>query len=253
MKLNFRKYGTGHPLFVLHGVFGSSDNWQTHGKALAEHFTVYLIDQRNHGNSPHSEEMTYEAMAEDLKKLMDDEGLSSIYVLGHSMGGKTAMTFATSYPEAVDKLIVVDIAPKYYPPHHSQIFEGFHSVQLDSIGSRKEADEQLSKVIKEAGVRMFILKNLSRDESNNFVWKLNLPVIESNIQKIGEGLVDGASFSGPTLFIGGGASDYIQESDHDLIKDHFPDATIKMVPGAGHWVHAEKPKELGELVMDFLA
>lgn len=253
MKLNYRKYGSGHPLFVLHGVFGSSDNWQTHGKYLAEHFTVYLIDQRNHGNSPHSPEMNYQAMAEDLKELMEAEKLASIYLLGHSMGGKTAMRFATSYPDAVDKLIVVDIAPKFYPPHHSQIFEGFHSVQLESLKSRKEADEQLAQVITDPGVRMFILKNLSRDSENNFEWKLNLEVIEQNIDKIGEGLPEGASFEGPVLFIGGGASDYIQEEDHPLIGQHFPDAEVKMIPGAGHWVHAEKPKELGELVMKFLA
>lgn len=253
MKLNFRKYGTGHPLFVLHGVYGSSDNWQTHGKSFSEHFTTYLIDQRNHGNSPHSDEMNYEVMTEDLVELMEDEGYDSIYLLGHSMGGKVAMHFASMYPDKVDKLIVVDIAPKYYPPHHEEIFKGFHSIDLKSLQSRKEADEQMSSVIKNFGVRQFILKNLGRDSDNNFEWKLNLSAIEKNIEQVGSGIADNAVFDKPTLFIGGTKSDYITEKDHSLISSHFPSAQIEMVEGAGHWVHAEKPKELGEIVLKFLS
>ncbi|WP_421874916.1 alpha/beta fold hydrolase [Marinoscillum sp.] len=252
MKLNFRKYGNGHPLFVLHGVFGSSDNWQTLGKSFSDHYSTYLIDQRNHGNSPHSDEMNYEVMAEDLVELMEDEGLDTIYLLGHSMGGKVAMHFATLYPEKVDKLIVVDIAPKYYPPHHQQIFEGFHSIDLKSLESRKEADQQMSQVIKNFGVRQFILKNLGRDSDNNFEWKLNLYAIENNIEQVGSGIADNAVYDKETLFIGGSKSDYIKTEDQPLITSHFPNARIEMVDGAGHWVHAEKPEELNQLVTEFL-
>lgn len=252
MQLNFRKYGSGHPLFILHGVFGSSDNWQTLGKAFAEKFTVYLIDQRNHGNSPHDRDMSYQAMADDLLDLMDQEKLSSVYVLGHSMGGKTAMHFATSYPEKVDKLIVVDIVPKYYPPHHQQIFEGFHAVDLGSLETRKDAEMQMAEKIKNAGVRQFILKNLTR-EGDSYAWKINLKGLEENIENLGVGLADDKIFEKETLFIGGTKSDYITKNDHELIKKHFKSADIKMVEGAGHWVHAEKPKELAELVLDFLS
>ncbi|WP_258100370.1 alpha/beta fold hydrolase [Marinoscillum pacificum] len=253
MKLNFRKYGSGHPLFVLHGVFGSSDNWQTLGKGFSEHFTTYLIDLRNHGNSPHSDEMNYQVMTDDLLELMEDEGLESIYLVGHSMGGKTAMHFATMNPDKVDKLIVVDIAPKYYPPHHQQIFEGFHSINLATLQSRKEADDQMAKVITEFGVRQFILKNLGRDSDNNFEWKLNLAAIEANIDQVGSGIADNAVYEKPTLFIGGKKSNYIKEEDYSLISSHFPEAKIEMIDDAGHWVHAEKPKELFELVIDFLS
>ncbi|WP_421892652.1 alpha/beta fold hydrolase [Marinoscillum sp.] len=252
MKLNYRKLGSGSPLFVLHGVFGSCDNWQTLGKEFAEHFSVYLIDQRNHGNSPHSSEMSYEVMVSDLRELMDDEGLQTISILGHSMGGKTAMNFAVTFPERLEKLIVVDIAPIYYPPHHQQIFEGFHSIDLQRIESRKEADQQMAEKVKVFGVRQFILKNLTRNDDNQFAWKINLEAIEQNIEPLGSGLVDGQTFNKKTLFIGGSKSDYIQQKDHQTILKHFPLATIEMVGDAGHWVHAEKPEELKALIVEFL-
>lgn len=251
MKLNFRKLGSGHPLFVLHGVFGSADNWQTVGKELADDFTVYLIDQRNHGNSPHDDAMNYEVMTDDLQELIRDEGLDSIYLMGHSMGGKAAMHFATIHPDLIDKLIVVDIAPKYYSPHHQQIFKGFRSVDLANVKSRKEADDGMAKIIPEFGVRQFILKNLTRG-NNGFAWKINLAAIEKNIEIIGEGLPDNAVFEKATLFIGGTKSKYIQEEDERIIKRHFPSSTIEMIDGAGHWVHAEKPRELLEKVVRFL-
>ncbi len=253
MKLNFRKYGSGDPLLILHGVFGSSDNWQTVGKDLSEHFTVYLIDQRNHGNSPHDTEMNYEVMAEDLKELMEDENIISSHVMGHSMGGKTAMHFATHYPELVKKLIVVDIAPKFYPPHHQQIFKAYRSVALEKLDSRKEADQKVSEIIKDFGVRQFILKNLNRDSENQYSWKINLDALEAHIDRIGEGLPDVAQFDKPTLFIGGKKSNYIQSDDELIIQKHFSDYQIEMVDGAGHWVHAEKPKELLTLVLNFLS
>jgi esterase len=183
---------------------------------------------------------------------MLSEGIDQAHILGHSMGGKVAMTFATRYPERVKKLIVVDISPRYYEPHHAQIFRAFHSLNLDTIKSRQEADEQMSYRIPEFGVRQFILKNLTR-EGDRYIWKLNLDVIEEKAENVGEALADEDWFNGHVLFIGGANSNYIQESDHQKIRQHFPNAIIKMVPGAGHWVHAEQPKTLVRMITDFLA
>lgn len=253
MKLNFRTLGSGQPLIIMHGVFGSSDNWQTLGKVFSEQFKVYLVDLRNHGNSPHSDSFDYDVMVKDVVELMDDEGLTKAHILGHSMGGKVAMHLATQYPKKVDKLIVVDIAPKYYQPHHQQIFEGFHSVDLANLENRRDADDQMSRVISNIGVRQFILKNLDRNKDGSFAWKLNLSAIEKAIEKVGEGIEGKVSFDGTTLFIAGGKSDYITNQDHSLIHSYFPNAEIATVAGAGHWVHAERPKELGELVIEFLS
>ena len=253
MKLHFRTLGAGEPLIILHGVFGSSDNWQTLGKIFAGRFKVYLVDLRNHGNSPHSDEFSYQSMVADLVELMTSEKLDSAHILGHSMGGKVAMHLAAEFPEKIRKLIVVDIAPKYYPPHHQQIFDGFNSVRLEEITSRKEADDQMAKTIGNIGVRQFILKNLTRDGEGSFAWKLNVSAIEGAIEEVGEGLNKAVSFSGSCLFIAGGKSDYITQGDHQLIQELFPGALIKTVEGAGHWVHAEKPDELRDLVLNFLS
>ncbi|MEL6557277.1 MAG: alpha/beta fold hydrolase [Bacteroidota bacterium] len=249
--LNYRKLGVGEPLIILHGVFGSSDNWQTLGKQFAEKYEVFLVDQRNHGNSFHHEEFNYKVMASDLIELIAHENLGKVNLIGHSMGGKTVMNFACMYPEKIDKLIVVDIAPKNYPPHHQQIFKAFHAVDLANIKTRGEADKQMSAVISDFGTKLFLLKNLKRTPEG-FRWKVNLPVIEKNILEVGKGLDDDKSYNGETLFIGGGASDYIQETDHPVIKKHFPNSSIEMIPEAGHWVHAVKPNELFESVMKFL-
>ena len=173
MKLNFKKTGSGPPLVILHGLFGSLDNWFSIAKELVEHYTLYLIDQRNHGDSPHAEVWNYAVMVEDLKELLDAEGLGKVFLMGHSMGGKTVMNFAMKYPDRVQKLIVADIAPRYYPIHHQAILEGLNSLDLKSIQSRKEADEQLALFIPELGVRQFLLKSLTRG-SEGFAWKINL-------------------------------------------------------------------------------
>lgn len=252
MKLHFRSFGNGEPIIILHGVFGSSDNWQTVGKELASKYMVYLVDLRNHGNSPHSDEFDYNVMTDDVLELMMNENIDRAHILGHSMGGKTAMTFAARYPEKVNKLIVIDIAPKYYEPAHAKIFRGFRSIKLDQIKTRNEADLQMSHTISDFTVRQFILKNLTR-EKEGFTWKLNLDVIEKNSERIGEALSEEDWFNGHVLFIAGNRSDYIKESDLPGIQRHFPNAVLKFVPRAGHWVHAEQPKTLVRMVFDFLS
>lgn len=253
MKLNFRVLGQGEPVIVLHGVFGSSDNWQTVGKALAEDFAIYLVDLRNHGLSPHSDQMNYPVMAQDIKELIDHEKLGRAHIVGHSMGGKVAMELAASFPEVVKSLVVVDIAPKYYPPHHQEILDSFKSLDLKSLKSRKDADDALSSKLSNPGVRQFILKNLGRADDGGFEWKLNYQVIEENIDLIGKGLEKGKSYSGKTLFINGSKSDYISEADHESIRSHFPEAMFETIEGAGHWVHAEKPNEITSLLKEFLS
>ncbi|QYH40139.1 alpha/beta fold hydrolase [Algoriphagus sp. NBT04N3] len=251
MKLNFKKTGTGKPLVILHGLFGSADNWFSIAKELEKDFTLYLVDQRNHGDSPHSEEWNYEVMVEDLKELIDEEGLDKIYLMGHSMGGKTAMNFAVEYPERVDRLIVADIAPRYYEVHHQTILEGLNSIKLDQIKSRKEADDQLAKYIDEVGIRQFLLKSLGRN-SEGFVWKINLPVITENIEEVGEELDSDGKYEGPTLFLGGSNSNYIRQEDLPDILEHFPNYQIEFVQDAGHWLHAEKPEAVIQEVRRFL-
>ena len=251
MKLNFKKTGTGKPLVILHGLFGSADNWFSIAKELEKDFTLYLVDQRNHGESPHSEEWNYGVMVEDLKELIDEEGLDRIYLMGHSMGGKTAMNFAVEYPERVDRLIVADIAPRYYEVHHQTILEGLNSIKLDQIKSRKEADDQLAKYIDEVGIRQFLLKSLGRN-SEGFVWKINLPVITENIEEVGEELDSDGKYEGPTLFLGGSNSNYIRQEDLPDILEHFPNYQIEFVQDAGHWLHAEKPEAVIQEVRRFL-
>ncbi len=251
MKLNFKEIGEGKPLIVLHGLFGSSDNWISIGRSLAETRKVYLIDQRNHGGSPHSNVFTYEAMAADLKEFVNDHSIEKFSLIGHSLGGKTAMLFATEYPTLVDKLIIVDIAPKQYPVHHDTIIEGLKSIDLTTLKSRGDADKALTPYVPVLGIRQFLLKNLKRTPEG-FGWKINLEVIEKEIIEVGKALPQNAVFNKPTLFIRGGMSNYIIEDDMELIRKHFPTANLVTVKGASHWVHAEKPQEFLDEVNQFL-
>lgn len=253
MKLHYRSMGEGQPMIILHGVFGTSDNLQTFGKQLAEHYQVFLVDQRNHGLSPHSKEFDYQVMAEDLHEFIKSHQLKNPIILGHSMGGKVAMFFATQHPDKFDKLIVVDIAPRAYPVHHQQILKALGVVKIDEISSRKEAEEQMKPYIADFGVRQFLLKNLKRSEDNKgFAWKLNLSVIRDNIEKIGEGIEEKVQVDKPVLFVRGEKSDYIREEDETRIKKIFPSARIVTIKKAGHWVHAEQPEALFEEVSHFL-
>lgn len=251
MKLNYKKAGTGKPLVILHGLFGSADNWFSIARELDKEFTMYLVDQRNHGDSPHDNEWNYDVMVEDLKELLDDEGLDKVNLMGHSMGGKTVMNFALKYPERVEKLIVADIAPRYYPVHHESILEGLNSLDLKSINSRKEADDALANHISEPGIRQFLLKSLGRD-SEGFAWKINLPILTKNIENVGEALPEGESFEGATLFLAGANSHYIQQKDLPEILEFFPNYELEFVQNAGHWLHAEQPHAVVEEIRKFL-
>lgn len=256
MRLHYRVLGENNtdrsPIIILHGVFGTSDNWQSFGKELSERHPVFLIDQRNHGLSPHSDVFDYPAMADDLQEFVSDHRLRQPIVLGHSMGGKTAMFFAIRYPDLLSKLIVVDIAPRAYPVHHQSVLAGLGAVAIEDIQSRKEAEEQMKAYVPEAGVRQFLLKNLKRTDSG-FDWKLNLPVIRDNIEKVGAEVTNSASSDQPSLFVRGEQSDYIQEEDEALIQRIFPAARLVTIAKAGHWIHAEQPEVLLETVTNFIA
>jgi esterase len=251
MKLNFKKIGSGPPLVILHGLFGSADNWFSISRELDQDFTMYLVDQRNHGDSPHADDWNYEVMAKDLLELIDDEGLDKVFLMGHSMGGKVAMTFAVKYPERVERLIVADISPRYYPVHHEVILDGLQAINLTEFQSRKEADDALAVHIPDFGTRQFLLKSLGRN-SDGFYWKINLPVIAANIEEVGKALKEGATYKGKTLFLAGGKSDYIQEKDMESMMTHFPNFQLKTISDAGHWLHAEQPKAVVREIREFL-
>jgi len=252
MKLNFKKNGQGKPLIILHGLFGSADNWLSIAKGLEKDYTIYLLDQRNHGDSGHSDQWDYQSMAEDLKEFMEEQGIEKAHLLGHSMGGKTAMTFALQHPEMVARLIVVDIAPRFYPVHHQDILDGLNAIDMDQLKSRKEADDILSEYEKEIGTRQFLLKSLGRNEEGTFIWKINLPVITAQIENVSQPIESGNSFDHPTLFVAGANSRYIQDKDKPDIEKYFPNSNIIKIKNAGHWIHAEQPEAMARTIQAFL-
>jgi len=229
----------GQPLLILHGFLGMSDNWKTLGKKYAtEGYEVHLIDQRNHGRSFRSEVFDYPTMAKDLVDYMDFKNLKSAVFIGHSMGGKTAMQLACTAPERVSKLLVADIGPKAYPPHHQYILNALDALPLDDLESRSEADEALSQNLENWGVRQFLLKNLYWESPGKLGLRINLEVLRGKMREIGEALAEGLVYEGPAAFIRGGASDYIKDEDLPLILRHFPRAKLITLEGAGHWLHA---------------
>ncbi len=239
-------------LVILHGLLGMSDNWITLGKKFAENYSVHLLDLRNHGRSFWDEEMNYSIMAEDLKKYMDHYNIEKINLLGHSMGGKVAMFFACKYVENIHRLMIADISPRLYPPHHRDIFEAINSIELTEITSRKEAGEILDTKIADFGTKQFILKNLYRQKDNSFAWRFHLKAIKRQIENIGEALGNDCIFYGKTLFLKGAKSVYIQVADEMLIQKHFTSASIVEIKNAGHWLHAENPLDFYEKVIEFL-
>ena len=253
MKLAYREFGSGQPLIILHGLFGQSDNWNTLAKRFAEQgLRVFTIDQRNHGLSPHSEVWTYQAMAEDLKEFIETHHLHQPILLGHSMGGKTVMFFEMLFPGITDKIIVSDIAPKVYEPHHDAVLKALNAVDFTEINTRKEAENILSEYISDFGTKQFLLKNIywKEDESKQMAWRFNLKTITKEYDNVGMSIPDGSS-DVITLFVRGEKSDYVLDSDLPEIQKHFPHYRLETVANSGHWVHAEQPEAFFNVVMEF--
>lgn len=251
MKLFFREMGQGPDLIILHGLFGSSDNWLSVAKVLSANFRVILPDARNHGQSPFSPHHNYTVMSEDLMELITSLNLHHPLVIGHSMGGKTLMKFLSLYPGVVSKAVIADISPRYYNKHHDHILTSLASISVHTLESRQLADQLLADKIENQGERQFLLKNLYRDENGQFRWRINLEVLTKEIENIGEGLPDTVQIKTPTLFLHGGASNYLTENDLPLIATIFKNYQIQTIDGAGHWLHAEKPQEFIEDVVSF--
>lgn len=253
MDLHFRKIGdSGQPLIILHGVFGSSDNWMTLGRRFAEHHQVYLVDQRDHGRSPHTTEFTYDAMKEDLRHFIENEGIENPIIIGHSMGGKVSMLFALNYPELYDRLVVVDIAARAYPVHHGDILAGLNAIDTASLASRKDADTQLAVYESSFGVRQFLLKNLYRAKESGFRWRFNLKAITEGIENISIEITADEPNHKSTLFMRGLNSHYISDEDKPHLASLFPQAQFLDFEDAGHWIHAEKPNEFYDAIMAFI-
>jgi len=252
MQLYFREFGEGRPVILLHGLFGSSDNWYPIALRLAETFHVYALDHRNHGQSPHSAEMDYPLMAADVDKFCAAHGLEQARVVGHSMGGKTAMQLALHFPQRVEKLVVADMAPRAYTASHDKIFTALLALDLSSFQGRTQIEEALAPDIPNPVLRRFLLKNLGRTPEGGFFWKINLRDIAENYWRLREPVAGDSPYRGPTLFIRGGKSSYIQAEDEPLIHEWFPRSQIQTIAEAGHWVHADQPEEFFKLLINFL-
>ncbi len=254
MKLFCRQFGTGDPVIILHGLFGISDNWVTFGRKLADHHTVYIPDLRNHGQSPHSTIFDFSSLTGDLFELIEDHYLESVQIIGHSLGGKTAMFFALQNPGLVRKLVVVDISLRKSLPdrEHQQLLNAMMAVDFTIAGSRSEVDHQLASQIKSLKLRQFLLKNVYWRDRHTLDWRLNLKSINENLLSIFEGVNQAGVYTRPVLFVRGGLSDYIVDSDIPELKNKFPGAEVKTIANASHWVHADAPGEFYEMVKPFL-
>jgi|TARA_B110000090_G_scaffold148654_1_gene163115 esterase len=249
--LNFRQQGSGEHLVLIHGLFGSLENLNMVAKVLATDYCVTSVDVRNHGQSFHQNDMAYDNLAQDIVNLLDHLAIGQAYVLGHSMGGKIAMELALSFPQRVKKLIVADIAPVDYPPHHTKIIEGLKAINLKQVKKRSDADKQLAPYVDNLAVRQFLLRNLI-NINNQYSFKCSIEFIDCCYPQIMQGYQGNAQFNKPTLFIKGGDSDYIQASHRTIINKILPVSSVKIIQGSGHWLHAEKTTAFNKIVSDFL-
>lgn len=245
--------GKGKPFLIIHGFLGMSDNWKTLGTQFSESgFEVHLLDMRNHGRSFHSEEFNYDVMVEDVYKYCNFNKLDEVILLGHSMGGKVAMQLACMYPDLVSELIIADIGPKYYAPHHQTILEGLNAVDFSLKPSRSQVDDIVSRYIDDFGTRQFLLKNLYWVSSGQLGFRFNLSVLTKNISEIGKALPENLTYDKKTIFLRGANSNYILDEDFETINNFFSNSQIITIKDAGHWLHAEQPKDFYDAVMAFL-
>jgi esterase len=253
MELFCNQYGeSGPPLIILHGLLGAHANWHTLSRrAFRQVARVYAVDQRNHGRSPHADQIDYPTLAADLRTFIDRHGLAPANLLGHSMGGKTAMQVALSFPDRVDRLIVVDMAPKAYPPEHAPLLEALARIDPAKYDSRDEIDAVLAEDVPSPRIRQFLLQNLNYD-GETYTWRMNLDAIRAHYDDLTAALPADGTFDGPTLFIRGGESDYVADADLEDIREYFPTAELVTIDGADHWVHADAPEAFAEVVVDFL-
>ncbi len=253
MTLHSKIEGQGQPLLILHGYLGMSDNWKTLALQYAgEGYQVHALDLRNHGRSFHSDEFTYEAMVQDVYEYCQQHSLQNIDLIGHSMGGKVGMFFAMAHPEMLQKLVVADIAPRYYQPHHQDIMAALKAVDFSQKPSRTEVDKIMEPHVPDFGTRQFLMKNLYWQTPDQLAFRFNYPVFEKVIDHIGQALPQGSVFEKPTLFLKGENSNYIQQRDLEDIQGHFPKSTVETIANAGHWLHAENPKQFFEKTIAFL-
>jgi len=252
LNLNYRCRGSGSPLIILHGLFGSSVNWETIGRYLSRYWTVFALDLRNHGDSPHSPHFGYEALVEDLNWFLDRHRIDQAILLGHSLGGKIVMAFADRFPEKVEQLIVVDIAPKPYPAGHRHMLKALIDFDLSRINSLKEAVAGLAPAIPSLAIRQFLVKNLVRGKDDRYRWKINLDAIYRHYKELSQGPRLRNSCSKSAMFIRGKASEFVIDEDADLIRRYFPDSRIVAIENAGHWLHVDAPEKTSETIIDFL-
>jgi len=252
MELYSRIEGSGFPIIILHGLLGSSDNWRAITKRLNSSYKVFAVDLRNHGQSPHSEIMTYPAMADDVRELLEHERISGCHLVGHSLGGKVAMQFAVTHPDRVRKLVIVDIAPKAYPPSQRAILAALEQLQLQNFKAFGTIDAALAPAVPEIAIRQFLMKNIARASSGGFKWRIDLASIVKNYDNLTKPIVAAAAYDKPALFIRGGRSDYIADVDLASIKAIFTQAELVTIAGAGHWLHADATYEFLAILNDFL-
>jgi pimeloyl-ACP methyl ester carboxylesterase len=252
MRLHFQQLGHGEPLVVLHGLFGCGENWLGIAARLAEKFRVYLLDLRNHGQSPHAAQIDYPLMAADVREFFAAQNLEAAMFLGHSMGGKVAMRLALDEPSLVKKLVVADVAPRAYARAHDPIFAALLALDPTAFERRNQIEEALAQQIPSLAIRRFLLKNLGRDEGGRFFWKMNVRSLHENYDRLCQAVSGQRPFEGPALFVRGGASAYITPADETDIRRQFPAARIATISSAGHWIHADAPDEFMRLVLAFL-
>lgn len=253
MQLYYQHFGEGQPIIILHGLFGMSDNWVTIAHKMAETYQVFVLDLRNHGQSPNSEVFHYDALSGDVIEFLEQHDLESATLLGHSMGGKVAMRCALDAPDRIDHLIVADIAPRAYQPGHRDIFQAMYSVDLSKVDTLRDVDQAMSEYIPQKPIRQFLMKNLQRNEDDQFFWQLNLDSLYRNYDLILDHIDAETSYDGPVLFLAGTNSDYISDRDATDIKRLFPKAQIEEIAEVGHWMHAEAPEVFTQLILDFLS